>query len=373
MKKALLLLSLLSCFPGQAQVPSFGSMERIDLASWNLMWYGHAVYGSTNKARQRSSVGQVLRNAKIDIWCFQEVCDTGDFSDLLRESGPFHHIYASYWQDQKIAWVWDSTQWTLIHDTMLFKDSPQDFASGRLPVLVVLVAKNRADTLFLVGVHLKAHTGSDPQKQEAYFNRKVSGEHLNSWKDMFSDRRVIVAGDWNDDMDKSVFNDTVSPFAALKNAGTFLLEKQALAGEKTWYFGDACIDHIWVNQKTKEIYTKGSAQILLLDWYFGKYPEEVSDHFPVFASLEPTRSLGLPVDILLQPRIGPNPSRGTFYLDISAPLPAFVVLDLQGKNVSFQQQGSGGRTEIHIHTEGIYFLFLKLEEQVFVYRLVVTP
>ncbi|MHB1279271.1 MAG: endonuclease/exonuclease/phosphatase family protein [Bacteroidia bacterium] len=359
--------------PAKAQVPSFGSDDRIDLGSWNLMWYGHPVYGSTNKALQRGAIGEVLRNTRIDIWFFQEICDTGDFSALLRDCGPFQHVYASYWQSQKTALVWDSTQWTLIYDSMLFKNVPQDFANGRLPLLTVLKGKYSSDTLFLLGVHLKANIGNDVQKEEAWKNRKAAAGHLLDWKEQLHDRKVIIAGDWNDGIDKSIFKDTISPFSQLRNEGLFLLEKQALAGERSWYFGTTCIDHIWTNPVATGIYKKNTSQILPLDWYFDNYPTEVSDHFPVFAAFnggETTGEAGRKNSLY---PIWPNPSEGMFYMDGNKEQSLVRVVDLLGKEVTFDKEVVGDKVRIHIPKQGIYSLFLYYGGQVFVYRLVVNP
>ena len=363
----------LGCLSAKAQVPSFGAPDRIDLASWNLMWYGHPVYGSANKTAQRSSIGEVLRNARIDIWFFQEVCDTGDFSDLLMESGPFQHVYARYWQSQKTAWVWDSTQWTLLSDSMVLDDFSADFAGGRLPLLTVLKAKNTPDTLFLLGIHLKANTGTDTQKEEAWYNRKASSDHLLNWQEGFRDRRVIIAGDWNDGMDTSVFRDTLSPFLQLREAGLFLLEKQALAGEKSWYYGNTCIDHIWTNTRAAAMYRKASSQILPMEWYFTNYPTEVSDHFPVFAALNWSQGSGIPCEKKVPVFVYPNPSRGSFYMDGWDELIPIHVVDMLGSSVSFEWKKEGDKSIIHIPKQGIYTLFIQSGGQVFVYRLVVNP
>ncbi len=356
-----------------AQVPSFGAPDRIDLASWNLMWYGHPVYGSTNKSAQRSGIGEVLRNAQVDIWFFQELCDTADFSNLLMESGPFQHVYARYWQSQKTAWVWDSTQWTLLDDSMVLEDFAEDFASGRLPLLAVLKAKNSPDTLFLLGIHLKANTGTDTQKQEAWYNRKASADHLFNWQEGFNDRKVIIAGDWNDGMDTSVYRDTLSPFIQLRQAGLFLLEKQALAGEKSWYYGSTCIDHLWANTRTAAMYRKASSQILPMEWYFSNYPTEVSDHFPVFAALDWSEAAGVHYEKKNPVSIWPNPSSGTFYMDGWDEGNTFHVVDMLGKAVMFEWKKEGDKSIIHIPKQGIYTLFMQYGGQVFVYRLVVNP
>lgn len=363
----------LSLLTAKAQVPSFGTAERIDLASWNLMWYGHAVYGSTDKPVQRNALAEVLRNAQIDIWFFQEICDTSDFSALLKESGPFQQVYSDYWQTQKTAWVWDTSQWTLLYSSVLFHDKAQDFASGRLPLLSVLKAKNSPDTLFLVGVHLKAHTGTAEQQVAAWNNRKASAGHLVNWLEGMRDRKVIIAGDWNDGIDKSIHNDTLSPFTALREAGYFILEKQVLAGERTWYYGTACIDHIWVNERAKEELLMETARILPLDWYFGHYPEQVSDHFPVFGAFKRSVTTGIPGEKPGRPLLFPNPSKGIFYIDGSKEASSIHLVDMLGKPVLFIQEREGDHLLIRITKQGIYSLFMQGGGQVFVYRLVVNP
>lgn len=370
------LLFLLCCWTAgsvSAQVPSFGSSKQIDLLTWNLCWYGDDENGPSNHALQRASIGEVVRNTRMDVFFFQEITDTADFTSLLKESGNFRHVYAQYWQDQKIGWAWDASVWTYLSDSVLFQQSPADFANGRLPLMVTLISKNSEDTLLLVGIHLKAHTGSNSQKLAAYKNRQASINHLKNWQNNHADRKVIIAGDWNDDIDKSIYNDSVSSILGLYDEGTFLMEKQSLAGAGSWYYGNAMIDHVWVNDKMNAQNLPPSSQMLPLDWYFSDYPNTVSDHFPVYVAFSKQVKLPNGLEAPKVHTVWPNPSLGTFYLSEVSEQAELVLYDMRGENVPFSLEEEGSWKRISGLKAGVYSLLIQEHEQVSVYRLVVTP
>ncbi len=356
-----------------AQVPSYGSSKTIDIATWNLFWYGHPNYGSTNNATQRNGVGEVLRNTRVDIWFFQEIVDSSDLSQVLKESGNFGHIYSHYWQDQKMGIAWDTKQWVLLSDSQLYASNSTSFANGRLPLFAALVSINTQDTLFLVNLHLKAHTGTAEKKEEAYWNRRASAVLMNAWQQAHAGSKVLIAGDWNDDIDISNHKDTVSPFFDVMDLdGKFLFEKEAFAGEHSWYYGNSMIDHMWANPRMLASFKLNSQKILPLDWYLPNYPTQVSDHFPLFAAFEPSKSTGLsdvPHEILLYP----NPCSGTALISGISATDIVKLVDAQGIQLNANAESLDGHVKISGLKAGYYFIQVSRGEQVFYYRLVVKP
>jgi len=373
MKVSCFLLLLFVSSNSFAQVPAYGSSKTTDIASWNLFWYGHPSYGSTNNSKQRAGVAEVIRNSRVDIWFFQEVVDSSDLTAVLNESGTFGHIYSNYWQDQKIGIAWNAANWFLVSDSQLFPQNPASFASGRLPLFAHLVSLDYADTLFLIGIHLKAHTGTDEKKRASYFNRRESAMLLNQWQVSHPAKKVIIAGDWNDDIDQSNYQDTLSPFSqVMDESGEYLFEKESYAGENSWYYGNSMIDHIWVNASIYASFKPNSQKILPLDWYLNAYPSEVSDNFPIFASFYPDKPVGLST---IEDGIGlyPNPSKGSAHLIGLVPGDLVVLFSTFGQRVSEYRPNAMNEVEFSGLQTGSYFVQVCRGEQVFYYRLVVNP
>jgi|GEM_PF-2352715 len=368
-------LLVLFCFSllSQAQVPSYGTSKTIDMASWNLYWYGHPSYGSKNNVKQRAGIGEVIRNSRIEIWFFQEIVDSADLSQVLDESGSYGHVYSNYWQDQKMGIAWEEGKWTLQSDSQLFKNNAASFANGRFPLFVELVAKDFRDTLLLVGIHLKAHTGTEKQKLDSYLNRRASVQLLNQWQGNHIGRKVLIAGDWNDDIDQSNYHDTISPFhQVMDESGSFLFEKESYAGQHSWYYGTSMIDHIWANSAMHAVFKPNSQKILPLDWYLDAYATEVSDHFPVFAAFIPSTTTGLiegNVGIILYP----NPCYGFAQLSGLLPDDALFIYTMQGEQVTGKFKVEGENAWISGLHSGFYLLRIRRGEQDFHYRLLVNP
>lgn len=366
------ILFLLSIRNSEAQIPAFGQSRYCDLASWNLYWFGDAQYGPSDKKKQAGAIGEVLRNAKIDIWFFQEIVDTSSFSDQLSLNGNFGHVYARYWQSQKTAWVWNTAEWEYISDSMILDPYSADFANGRLPLYCGLRSKKTGDTLHLVGIHLKAHTGDDAAKHKAWKSRGRAVLHLQNWVSSFSDKQVVIAGDWNDDIDKSIYQDSLSPLLPLKEEGTFLLESFSWAGAHSWYYGQEMIDHIWVNDRLSHFYKEKSAKLLPIDLYFADYPNTISDHFPVFASFSFQPNA---VDDLKQMefKLYPNPTNDWIRIEAGFEISRIEVFDIQGNIVNevFPHQQKFDWKPLL--PEGVYVLRVHGGEVPLIRRLVLSP
>lgn len=355
----------------QGQVPAIGSSKTVDVASWNLLWFAHEENGPEDLAKQYQQVGEVIQKARVDIWAFQEITDTAVFSNLLEQFGEFGHVYSTYWQDQKMALVWDARHWVVLSDSQLFKGFEADFAAGRLPLMVTLFHPDTKDTFLVIGVHLKAHTGNAAQKTEAHVNRKKSANHLFEWQKNHMQQKLIILGDWNDDIDEPLVSDSITPFVQMKTAGTFLMEAQSLLGAASWIYGNSMIDHIWVNGLAGETYKNGTAALYRLDDYIVNYPQEVSDHRPVYSSFY----FRMPDPVEKKPEIEitafPNPSKGVLWLEGLPENAELRCLDLQGKEIRPFMENDGESRLLSGLPVGIYLLIIRSDVYQGVLRLVV--
>ena len=66
-------------------VPAQGSATTLDIASWNLEWFGSTGNGPTDEALQLSNVRDVIAGTDFDLWGLEEVVSNTQFGTLVSE------------------------------------------------------------------------------------------------------------------------------------------------------------------------------------------------------------------------------------------------------------------------------------------------
>jgi len=286
------LLCGLCCFATQAtlsqNIPQYGNANKLDVACWNVEWFGSTANGPSNEVLQFSNILNVLQASKIEVWALEEVSDTQVFKKLL-DSLPHHNGFlASISQTQKTALVYDTLQFKMLSQKLIITNQYYDFSSGRYPFEVVLASKNSKDTFVFIVIHLKANVGTAIEKQESWQRRKNASKHLKTYIDQSrANDKVIVLGDFNDDTDTSIFIGNSTPFDTLLNDSiNYQFLTKSLSVDKTSStvgFSDM-IDHQMVSNELFTLYNPSSCKVLRLDSYINNYSNTTSDHYPVFAS-----------------------------------------------------------------------------------------
>src|SRR5262249_56680409 len=67
---------------GAVTVPAKGSATTLDVASWNIEWFGDTGNGPTNEPLQLQNVRDVVGGTDFDIWGFAEVVSTTQWNSL---------------------------------------------------------------------------------------------------------------------------------------------------------------------------------------------------------------------------------------------------------------------------------------------------
>ncbi|MEN9510234.1 MAG: hypothetical protein RLZZ370_53 [Bacteroidota bacterium] len=282
----LLLCKPLSSF--SQNIPNLGSDTLLEAACWNIEWYGNPGYGPTNEALQQQNVTKVLQSAGMDLWALCEVADSNAWKALLNNLPEYGGVITNYAQVQKTALLYRKSMFQVLRVRNLLPVYEREFASGRLPLEVMLSIKgDRADTLWVVVLHMKANTGSSSEKAEAYDLRKRASEALKDLLDTeHAGHKVMLLGDWNDDLDLSIYNNLATPFSRLLADTTRYLwpsRELTLSGQRSTVSYSNMIDHQLVNRRLKPFYIPGSAKVFYLQNYITGYGNNTSDHYPVYA------------------------------------------------------------------------------------------
>ena len=95
---------------------------------------------------------------------------------------------------------------------------------------------------------------------------------------------VLVAGDFNDDIDESIAADRETPYAGFladPDDYGFATAPLTAAGETSTVFYDDVIDHHLATDELAADFIDGSATVVPAGEYVPAYGETTSDHYPV--------------------------------------------------------------------------------------------
>jgi hypothetical protein len=163
-----------------------------------------------------------------------------------------------------------------------------EFAGGRLPLEVGLEMDMGTwkDTVYAFVIHLKANTGSNTQKADAWDRRKRSSEALKEYLDAWGKwKKTMVLGDWNDDVDKSIFSNYATPFSAfLGDTSRYIFTSRnlSLTGQTSTTSYVDMIDHQCASKRLANSMVGTSASVFKLQAYITAYSSTTSDHYPVY-------------------------------------------------------------------------------------------
>ena len=388
----ILVIILLLGSATSAQVTKAGNDTLCDVACWNVEWFGDVSQGPTNEVTQYNNVKTIITNSEVDIWGLCEVSNPTTFYNLLNELPSYQGVLSTYNQSQKTALLFNKDLFELMSSSLINDPSNPDyynaFASGRYPFEVVLRTKTYPfDSVYFYVVHLKANSGSADQSS---YNRRANAslylqQFLNTQR---ANKKIIVLGDFNDDVDQSVvrINGSYlsSPFQNFNNDSTryFFPSKQlSLAGETTYpsYTPINMIDHVLTSRVLSDsFYVKQSAVVLKqLSTQIGNYLSTTSDHYPVLTRFNLKRyPKATPIDTSQNdtfPNTGvrefaqvafnvyPNPSQGIFTIDADVNIQNITLYNLLGEEVYSNQPIKNARVFTlpeHLNN-GIYLLQIK--------------
>ncbi|WP_031425283.1 endonuclease/exonuclease/phosphatase family protein [Flavimarina sp. Hel_I_48] len=294
--------------------------DTFDVAAWNIEWFGDegnspAAGNPLSDPIQRDSVLTVLKGIDADVFAVEEISDDVLFAELVSLLPGYDYILSdavSYPDGtppfQKVGFIYKTETVTPIKTQALLAtihpyynggdasalvnypaEADRFYASGRLPFLMTanVTINGNSQEIDLIALHARANSGTSAQNR--YDMRKYDVEVLKDSLDVqFADRKVILMGDYNDDVDETVadgINTTVSSYVEYVNdAANYSVVTSVLSdeGKRSYVFRENMIDHILITDELFDTYLEGSATVNY-EYYDADYTQTASDHFPVSA------------------------------------------------------------------------------------------
>lgn len=356
-------------------LPQYGSDNTLEICNWNIEWFGKNGFGPSDKNLQKENVKKFINETNIDIIALQEVSNILFFDTMMQTIPNYRYVIANYGAVQKTAVVFNDEQFILHQSGLLANSNIDSFSTGRYPLFVELISKtNNKDTLLLIVLHLKSNYGSDTEKAEAYNSRKKSVTWLKNYCNAFlQNKNFVLLGDFNDDLDQSIYKGLPSPMASLFNQTIpkyyFTTERLTQNKIPSTVNYPTIIDHQMVSVSLKNRLLSG-ADTINLKGYIKNYTKNTSDHYPIISKFE-----NLYLSILSTPEnnvidIFPNPTQNCLEIKNSTPTMVFDIFNINGKQMSgFEIKNNQINTENMAN--GIYFLRINDNERVLNFKFII--
>ena len=356
-------------FPGiaQAQIQNVGSDATLDIATWNIEWFGHPSNGPSNDTVQLQNVADIVDGSGVDLWAVQEIARSNRFDELLASLPDYWSgLLATDSGEQRIGYLWDTRVLGLRQWTHILQSFDYEFA-GRPPLKAEFMV-TLPDTSFIasfITVHMKAFSD-----RTSYERRTEGAKRIKNHIDFtgLATQPVFFLGDYNDELISSTYNGQPSPYQPfIDDSGdyealTLPLEE---AGGYSFQSG-SFLDHIIVSNEADAMWISGSTRVLTNLVTVNSFYARTSDHLPVVASFGPSTvtstegATDLPDEIVLSTP-WPNPSDGFISLEYRAndSDARIHVMDILGRIVHEAPAASGTNgLDMRALAPGLYLIRL---------------
>jgi hypothetical protein len=273
-------------------IPARGSATTLDFGTWNLEWFGSTSNGPTNETLQQANVRDVLSGADLDLWGVEEVVSVSAFNNLKAQLPGYAGVLASdasvvggstYYSasEQKVGLLYKTGVASVLGARIILTAKDYDFA-GRPPLEVQLrvTLNGRTEDLVVIVLHAKAFNDSTSWQRRANASLALKSYLDTTWPTA----KVMVLGDWNDDVDTSITSGKASPYKNfVDDPADYTFPTKALSDAKvssTLSYPDL-IDHQLATNELQARYVAGSAQVYRVDQYISNYGNTTTDHLPV--------------------------------------------------------------------------------------------
>ncbi len=310
---------------------SLSREKTLEVVNWNVDWFGKeeipvtdpGPWGPLNEAVQERNVKTIIKNLDADVYAFEEVVDTARFKRLIDTlGGPSVWGYAFsdfcsgatsptspfYAGGQKLGFIYRKANISnmstrgMLRTSANYDSAYKYWSSGRFPYLMhadVTLGTVTQPVDFIV-IHAKANTGTDAEKIDSYRRRKLGLQELKDSLDAhFANSNLILLGDFNDDLDRTIAPitsgpDTVSSYNYLiadstdANSYKSITLPLSLLNLRSTVTNANVIDHQVISNEMNVFYMPGTASIRtdvtgLVAPSPVLYADSTTDHYPIYA------------------------------------------------------------------------------------------
>lgn len=283
--------------PESFTVPAKGTASTLDFATWNLEWFGDASNGPADEALQLGNAHAVIAGTDADVWSVQEIVDATQWNALTTRLAGYVGVLANdpsvidgpkYYSDfgnreQKVGILWKTGVATLQEARVILGAHDYQFA-GRPPLQARLrvTVNGTTEDVVVIALHMKCCADST-----SWLRRRNAAAALEAYLDSaFATQKVFVIGDWNDDVDGSIWGGRPTPYANFLAAParyTFVTKTLSEARQASTTDYPDTIDHHLVTNEAAAALVPGSVEVYRLEAYVASYATTTSDHYPVLA------------------------------------------------------------------------------------------
>jgi endonuclease/exonuclease/phosphatase family metal-dependent hydrolase len=322
--------------------PKLGNDTLLDIATWNTEWLGDASNGPDDEEYQLNNVKALIERTDFDIVALQEVSNVGTYNTLSNLLASKYNTYVSTFSaSQKMALYWRKNMFEVVgFETKHILSSENYVFASRPPLQVCLktVGGTKVDTLYFIVLHLKANSD-----MESYNRRKSASALLKTYVETeLKDKKFVILGDWNDDLDASTYQSSETPFKNFLDAKyTYPSKELTDAGKSSYAFSSTMLDHILNAKILDSFYYKNSARVFdNAGTYADNFSQGVSDHWPVYAfyNWKKLTTYTPPVGVLtysqsMEVKIWPNPFNEQVSIQLNQPIFKIELFNLTGELV----------------------------------------
>ncbi len=257
--------------------------QTFEIGTWNLEWFGDPNRDPADDALALQNAATVISTIQPDVFGLQEIASITQFRALVDALPGYRGFVAPISQSQKTAFIYNTA--TVDSIDARFYLTSGDWASGRYPYAFTFDATIAGKTERITALVLHAKAFGDAP---SYARRVEDANQLKAALDTRNpDDKVIVVGDFNDDIDLSTYQNSTSPYAAFVEDSTryrFLTASLSARGAQSTSSGDM-IDHILATDEVVPLWFQGTERVENPS-YIGSYLSTTSDHFPVWVRLD---------------------------------------------------------------------------------------
>lgn len=254
----------------------------LDVMTWNIEWFGSTTNGPSNIELQFQNVKRIIEETQMDIIAMQEIADEALFQRLINELDGYRGFIsprAFATQNQRLAFFFNTNTIDSISSANVATGggwggrNPLEFTFDFTPA-----GATESRRVIATNIHAKAFsTLAD------YNTRVFDANILKQYADATNrDNKLIILGDYNDDVTVATFESRVSPYQIFNDDPRYLIVTRALSLAGFTSFRDrSMIDHIMINERLFDYHLDRSQHVFDPSPFVTNYLGTTSDHFPV--------------------------------------------------------------------------------------------